>query len=922
MKKLLLGLVGISCLSLSLFFFNEKAPLQQLRLPRNVEGDAIAGREAWELQRLADPATGKIPAGIRAKELAFAAQLPTDAYSKSNDRFDYNPIGPFNIGGRTRAFAMDVANENTLLAGGVSGGMWKSTDGGATWYRTTAIGDLKSVTCLTQDKRAGKTSTWYFGSGEGIGNSASKSFSAYYLGDGVFKSTDNGETWTSLAATATGTPHVNDEWDRMWNIAVNNANTTEDEVFAAINGKIMRSTDGGLTWNAVLGNSGVKSYYTDVNCTSSGVTYATLDSDGSNKGIWRSTDGITFTNITPTSGFPSTYDRIVSGIDPNNENVVYFLARTFSIGQLSNPNSASGERNMLWRYTYQSGTGSGTGGLWEDLSANLPSTPDFNSTFTTQGSYDMVVAVRPGFSNVVFIGGSNIFRSTDAFNTPNNIKSAGGYNPGSKESFSYRYENHHPDQHIIFFSPSNNATMFNANDGGIYKTLDCMKDSVEWIELNNGYTNSQFYTVAVDKTAESKIVLGGLQDNGTQWTNSDNFNQPWAQPNLGDGSYCAAVGDGTYIMSRQNGSTIRAAVDNNGNLTGYRRIDGAGITGYIFVNPLVLDRNNSNLLYMAAGDSLVRYPDLTQYAFTNENSKPNFGFEKLGPLNSSSFTITALETSSTPANILYIGTSNRRVYKLENANTTAAAAVNITNNISSGTYVSSIACNPNDANEVMVVYSNYNVVSLWHSTDGGNTWTNSGGNLEETVPVGTPAGIGNGPSCRWAKIIPTAKGTVYLVGTSVGLFATRFLDGENTIWTQQATDVIGNTIVDMIDTRYSDGYTAIATHGNGVYATYIDDADKVTSVASIQNNTQLFESSIYPNPTSTSSTLKINAFDDGALTFEIYDLQGKRVLAKNNVALVKGNNIVQLPFGELMQGAYFVKVSLAGKTETHKVIKY
>lgn len=921
MKKAIIGAFGISIIITSLFLFSDGNTQQKIVLPRTSEGDAVADREAWELQRLADPATGKIPANMRANELAFAANLPTDAYSKSNDRIEYNAIGPYNIGGRTRAFAMDVANENTLLAGGVSGGMWKSTDGGATWYRTTALGDLKSVTCLAQDKRAGKTATWYFGSGEGTGNSASKSFSAYYLGNGVYKSTDNGETWTSLTATASGTPHINDEWDRMWNLTVNSANTAQDEVFAAINGKIMRSTDGGTSWDAVLGNSGVKSYYTDVNSTTTGVIYATLDSDGNDKGIWRSTDGLNFTNITPTSGFPTTYDRIVSGIDPNNENVVYFLARTFSLGQLSNPNSPSGERNMLWRYTYQNGNGSGSGGLWEDLSANLPSSPDFNATFTTQGSYDMVVAVRPGFSNVVFVGGTNIFRSTDAFNTSNNVKSAGGYNPGSKESFSYRYENHHPDQHVIFFSPSNNAIMYNANDGGVYKTLDCMKDSVEWIELNNGYTNSQFYTVALDKTANSKIVLGGLQDNGTQWTNTDDFNQPWAQPNLGDGSYCAAVGDGTYVMSRQNGSTIRAQVDNNGNLTGYRRIDGAGISGYIFVNPLELDPNNRNLLYMAAGDSLVRYPDLTQFAFTNEYGRPNFGFEKLGPFGSSNFTITALEATTTPANILYIGTSNRRVYKLENANTTNAAAVNITNNITSGTYVSCIASNPNDANEVIVVYSNYNVVSLWYSTDGGNNWENIGGNLEESVPIGTPAGIGNGPSCRFAKIIPTTTGKVYLVGTSVGLYATRLLDGENTTWTRQADDVIGNTVVDMIDTRYSDGYTAIATHGNGVYAAYIDDADKVTTVDKVSIESNSYQSSIFPNPTVTNATLKINCKDNATGSYEILDVQGRIIYTQANQAFNIGNTSLILPFGNFKQGVYFVRIKLDGKLITHKVIK-
>src|SRR5205085_2277462 len=101
--------------------------------------------------------------------------------------------GPYNIGGRTLALAADIAGEDTLLAGGVSGGLWRSTNGGTSWTRTTTLSQLPSVSSIVQDVRPGKTNNWYYGTGELVGASPSAG-GAYYDGDGIFKSTDNGHT--------------------------------------------------------------------------------------------------------------------------------------------------------------------------------------------------------------------------------------------------------------------------------------------------------------------------------------------------------------------------------------------------------------------------------------------------------------------------------------------------------------------------------------------------------------------------------------------------------------------------------------------------------------------------------------------------------------------------------------------------------
>ena len=188
------------------------APKKKTETGIGEEDDADA-RYQYELMMLRDPATGKIPANIREKELAFAKTLPHEegvsffydkgAAERTTSVMDWQPRGPWNVGGRTRAMAVDVTNENVIVAGSCSGGMWRSTDGGNTWATTTPTNQYQSVACLAQDTRAGHANVWYFGTGEAYGASASAT-GAFYLGNGTFKSTDSGKTWTLLPTTAGG----------------------------------------------------------------------------------------------------------------------------------------------------------------------------------------------------------------------------------------------------------------------------------------------------------------------------------------------------------------------------------------------------------------------------------------------------------------------------------------------------------------------------------------------------------------------------------------------------------------------------------------------------------------------------------------------------------------------------------------------
>ncbi|MBA3971283.1 MAG: flagellar basal body rod modification protein, partial [Bacteroidetes bacterium] len=625
-----------------------------------------SGRMRWEISRLADPATGRIPDHIRQKELAFAATLPNDlASGKSMASLSMTNRGPWNVGGRTRAFGIDVSNENRILAGSCSGGMWISTNGGTSWAQTNTLTQLKNATCLTQDKRATHTDTWYYGSGEAYGASASSGSGAYYLGDGIFKSTDGGLSWNALTVTAGGTPNgFSTGWQLVWNIANDNsANDTLDEVYAAIYGSIMRSINGGTTWITALGGSPA-SYFTDVNVSATGVVYATMSDDGLKKGIWRSHNDSAFVNITP-SGFPAVYNRIVSGINPNNENEVYFLANTPGFGKVTYNYLGNPEWNSLWKYTYVGGTGAAAGGTWQDLSANLPASGGQFDKWNVQGSYDMVVKVKPGSSNTVFIGGTNLYRSTSGFQDSTNTTFIGGYQQFSALPVINSYANHHPDQHCVEFLPSDPNVMFSANDGGVFKTSDNTAGAIIWQSLNNGYLTTMFYTVAIDHgTPGNNIIIAGAQDNGTWYTNTTNPTTPWVMPRGGDGSYCAiADGQSSYYFSIQNGKMMKATLDGAGAITTFARIDPIGLKDPEFINPYTLDPNNNNYMYLAGGKYLWRNNDLSGIPLIGNWDSISTNWVKFidsVPLAGS--VITAVTACKTPANRVYYGTDKRRVY--------------------------------------------------------------------------------------------------------------------------------------------------------------------------------------------------------------------------------------------------------------------
>ncbi len=878
----------------------------------------------FEWLRLRNPATGEIPRDIRRKELEFASRLPSREQLAKNGRADgaliasWSRRGPFNVGGRTRALGVDVANESTILAGGVSGGMWRSTNNGGAWVKTSAYQDLHSVTCLVQDTRAGKRNIWYYGTGEYRGNSA-RGTGAFFYGNGIYKSTDNGLSWAVLPSTIPGALNTFDQpFDFAWNLATD-PSSGQDVVYAAVGGGIQRTTDGGATWNYVLGAlTNDNSAYADVAVGAGGVAYAALSdqrisgtSGSVKRGLYRSTDGITWTNITP-SAFPTAYARIVLAVAPSDQAIVYFLAAGANGSEGVNQTNGV----QFWKYTYISGDGSGSGGTWVSRGENLPNESGLpgNGKFDTQNSYNMLLRVRPNDPDFVVAGGTNLYVSSDGFSSASNWRRIGGYAGPSTYEW---YSGHHPDQHAGVFL-SDNVTFVSGHDEGVARTTDVTQSFVNWSRLNSGYFTTQFYTIAIDHaTSGNNFILGGMQDNGIWSTSSSSVTSSWTRQVTGDGVACAiADGRTSFYASVQNGKTYRLILSSSGSFQDYTRVDPTGASGYLFVNPHILDPTDNNVMYMPAGSSLWMNSNVPEIPLrsaspsTAESTKTQ-NWTNLTAAGVSGATITALAASeANPYHSLYYGTSDGRVYRLDGANAATAATaptdVWTGKGFPAGAFVSGLAVDPTEGNQALIVFSNYGIESVFFTTDGGDTWSDVEGNLAGDT----------GPSCRTGRIVPVGGTTTYFLGTSTGLYSTTALDGASTVWEQEGASTIGNVVVNALDARSVDGKVVVGTHGAGAFSGVLS----TTGVESdgFPARTALLQN--YPNPFNPSTTIRYTLPERSAVELTIHNTVGERVRDLVRAEVEAGYHEATFDATGLSSGVYFCMLKADNTVLTRKML--
>ena len=871
----------------------------KIKIKQSREAKLTTIKERWDymFKLTRDPSTNLIPANIRANELAYASTLPKRLHKLNkplSSQYQWTEVGPFDVGGRTRALAVDVNNSNRVLAGGVSGGIWESTDNGESWNFKSGTTNLLSVTSLAQDPRNGYTNTWYYATGEWSGNTASD-VGAFFQGDGIFKSTDNGNTWKALENTVSDVTIWESAFDYVSKIIVNP--TTGSLFISCAWYGILMSPDGGDSWYLSLG--GIKSFHNDVVVAGDGTLIASLSQDtGSNPpnnpqpGIYKSTDdGFNWTNITP-ANFPTTHERTVLAISESNSNIVYALTNT---------GTYDGNDEIITLFKIDNSNNTST-----DLSDNLPDFVGIGGNFNSQGNYNMVIGVKPDDENFVIIGGTSLFRSTDGFSTKlaktNDSKTnwIGGYGH-TTNNISYWHPYHHPDQHVLFFDPKDPNKLWSGHDGGLSYTTNITNtnytDFFPWISKNNGYNVTQFYTVHIDDKFRDTKIMGGTQDNGTpHFTVSDGL--PSSSDNLssGDGSY-AHYGDDFAYFSSQNGIVYRSAYDGDGNPYNIWRSSGSlsrwsdvypeNADGQLFINPFVIDPNDENIMYYPAGNTLWRNNSLSNIP-NYENGGTSFGWAQLTNIViPTGYNITALNVSkSNPNHVLYYGVSSSnsppKLYKLSNSHNATQGEQDISiPGVASGAWIVDIAINPEDASEIIVVMSNYNIVGLYHSIDGGTTFSAVEGNL-----IGNP-----GPSLRSALIMPNIDAPKYLIGTSTGLYSTDVLNGTNTIWSLESPNEIGNVVVNKLDGRTSDNQIAVATHGRGIFIRPLD------SLNVFDNKMNDFALEIelsqnFPNPFNPSTTLSFVLPQETNVKIIIYDMSGRLINELVNNKMTAGKKSI------------------------------
>ncbi|MBO3699218.1 glycoside hydrolase [Roseivirga sp. E12] len=769
-------------------------------------------RLEFELSELKNPVTGEIPSFIRQRELRYAKQnlnliketprgfdgsVPSSAASTSTQTSNFINVGPFNVGGRTRGMGIDVANEDVILAGGVSGGMWRSVDAGATWARTTALEQHPAVSSLVQDTRTGKTNEWYYSTGERRGNSATLN-GDIYVGNGIYKSIDNGASWDLITATAvegtSGTDvlvNSRTPFAIVDELAIDLSNTEETEIYAAGTSEIIRSTDGFATFDIVLGEANTGRNATDIAITTSGKVFATIANSGFNgasgeDGFFESEDGINWTEIEFPTGFPTTFTRLELGIDPADQERIYVI----------------GNANL---FVYNDATDT-----WSDLTGRIDVSDDTTNGFNGQGGYDLYVAIHPGNSDVIFAAGTNIMRSLDGFTTDAGRSQVGGYRPNAGARL---YPTHHPDQHDYAFYPSDPNRMISANDGGLYRTEDNLATTntitpITWESLNHGYLTTQFYQIDIHNydLGDNQIV-GGMQDNSTWVTFDGDPTGDWTDIFSGDGAFSAITYNSIYVSS-QRGNVARLTLDdsdvyrNQGNIS-----PTSDDNDYTFINPYTYNPVHQDQLFVGARGRVFGTNDIRQ------NPRNGQWIELDGP-NTFNGSVSALAMSTQPEGILYFGATSR-IYKIENTRdlTTDTEVLELSREGLPIGNISGIAVDPSDGDKVIITFSNYEVISVWYSENGGESWSSISGNLEEN-----PSGSGAGPSVRSVEIMPDGNGgNYYFAGTSVGLFMTQSLDGDNTVWTQQGVNEIGNVVVSSVKVRPIEGVVVTSTHGNGVF---------------------------------------------------------------------------------------------------------
>jgi hypothetical protein len=769
--------------------------------PEKDGADAIRKREQWFYKPRAS-ANGHIPAGARLRALQHMQRMmvaegklverPDGSFAEVAPQFAAAPLAttvtntwtsigptPTNGGsffspvtGRVTAIAVDPsdATGNTVLIGGAQGGIWRTTDAGATW---TAVGDQNASLAMGSIAFAPSSPTTVYA---GTGEQAAVGFDVYY-GAGVLKSADGGKTWTETCTVAGPTcpfigPYSNASpfgfftlgGTRISYVAVNPSNpqmvlvAAQTQLGPAATEGVYCSADGGSTWNIVPSASGDMGTF--VGFASSSVAFAALGfpyPGATVNGVYKSTNAtscsLTFSLLS--GGLPtSNVGRIDLGISPlfATDNTVYA-----SIADSSTTSST----NLGVFVTTNGGTS------WTQTTA-----PDICQL---QCWYDNVVKVDPNGGAHAFFGGAAV---PDSLGNPSWVMStantgatwtsvipnlAGG-SPGLP----------HVDNHAIAFAKlSTGIRMYLGNDGGIWRTDNAEAATVVWTNLNDSLlTLTQFYPALSIHPSSQAIAFAGAQDNGSQiyagpttvWTNSNT---------CGDGTGTAI--DNVYpstVYVACNGDNVNVSVANGAAQTYVRSANGINPSDNSnFVPPLVTDPGAANTAYLGTTKVYQTVNAATSWTALSG--------DLISGANLDSLTALAVAPMSSASSVVYAGADTGQIFAATNISA-GTGTFNLVTGQSSlpARQVQAIAVDGTDATgkTAYAAFSGFSFVQgtindlkghLFKTTDAGATWTDVSCTVANcSTPAATD--LPNSP-VNDVVIDPDVPGTLY-VGTDIGVF--------------------------------------------------------------------------------------------------------------------------------------------------------
>ena len=723
--------------------------------------------------------------------------------------YNWEFAGPENIGGRITDLVIDPEDSDVVYLGGASGGILKSTNAGATWENIFEQAPVISIGDLAIDPN--NTDILFAGTGEA--NASSYSF----RGNGIYKSTDAGQSWTNIGLESSAyIGRIIVDYNNSQNVYV----AACGDLFSQGGERgIYKSADGGNVWENILfvndSTSGIDlvQHPTDPDILLAGMwerrrglTFRNSFGDGS--GIWKTTDGgDSWTELT--NGLPTgdNVGRIGIDISRSNPDVMYAF--------YDMPNSEV--------RVYKTTDG---GGTWTRTNDFVLS--GMNSSF---GWYFGQIRVDPVNPERVYVLGVELYR-TD--NGGENWIQLAGYGVG----------NIHVDHHAMHIDETT-GRIYEGNDGGYYISDDLGES---WTKINN-VPLTQFYDIEIDYNNPERIY-GGTQDNNTIRTMTGALDD-WEAILGGDGMYCLVdyVDNDNIYAEYQYGGLCKSE---NGGWSFQYIANQMSNDRVNWSAPFVMDPQDPEILYFGT------------YRVWKTTNGGDYWTSVSGDLTQGGtnyyHTITTLDVSDINRNIVFAGTADGRVHVSTDAGTSW-------DDISEGLperWITRVAADPFDENTLYATVSGFRwdeeEPHVFKSENLGEDWMDITANLPE-LPVNVIV-----PD-------PSVPGRLF-IGTDAGVF---FKEAWSDEW-QSLMQGLPNVAVTAMKLHNPTRTLVIGTYGISAYRLDLDFLVGSEEVSAGGEHSDILNA--YPNPFNPETgNLTIEAFNIGGkeISIEICDLSGRKV---------------------------------------------